>query len=491
MPDSYSESEEYQIRQEKLEKLEQRGIDPYPHNFNKIQTVAEAVDLFVDDPDEELGETVKVAGRIRRRRLHGKAAFADLVDHSGQIQLYLSARYLDDSEQFDLFNELLDIGDFIGVQGELFKTNEGEISVVVRNFKILSKGLRPLPEKFHGLKDTELRYRKRYLDLLDNPEVRELFLQRSQFVSGLRNWLENRNFIEVETPMMQTLAGGAEAEPFITHHNTLDLDLYLRIAPELFLKRLLVGGFEKVYEINRNFRNEGISTRHNPEFTMLELYWAYADYKEIMVLTEQLLSSVIEQFNPELITEYQENSIDWNTPWERLTIEQAIERHTGIELNSEMSVEEIRKLAETNGYQLEPADSSEAQIFELFETAVEKQLIDPTFIIDFPASLSPLAKRHRNAPERAERFELFAGGLEVGNAYSELNDPREQKENFLRQTEDSSKIDSDYIEALEYGMPPAGGLGLGIDRLVMLLTNSASIRDVILFPLLQPLSRED
>ncbi len=487
--DETNPSEEYEIRREKLQKLRENSIEPYPHNFDRKHSCREALSLWDDESEEDLGEIVRVAGRLRRRRIHGKAAFGDMVDNSGEIQIYLSANYLDEADWFERFLELIDLGDFIGVEGELFTTNEGEISIVVRKFKLLAKGLRPLPEKFHGLKDTETRYRKRYLDLMDNPKVREKFEQRSRFIAAVRKNLATRGFMEVETPMMQTLAGGAEAEPFTTHHKTLDLDLYLRIAPELFLKRLLVGGFEQVFEINRCFRNEGISTRHNPEFTMLELYWAYADYEDIMELTEELLSGVVEELFKTQETAYDGVKIDWSTPWQRLTIDEAIKQECGLEVDLSMEPGEIRKLAAGAGYELETAETASGQLLELFETTVEKKLINPTFITDFPADVSPLAKRHRETETRAERFELFAGGLEVGNAYSELNDPFEQRKNFENQAENSEDIDNDYIEALEHGMPPAGGLGLGIDRLVMLLTDSQSIRDVILFPLLQPRSR--
>ncbi len=480
------EGDHFSVRKQKLEELRQRGREVYPHKFERIHSCQEAIELFDPESDEDLGAEVKVAGRIRGRRLHGKAAFGDLVDASGQIQIYLSPNYLEQEEQFEEFTELWDLGDYGGVRGELFETNEGEISIVVRELTLLAKGLRPLPEKFHGLKDRELRYRKRYLDLLDNREVRDTFKQRSQFISALRRYLEERDFLEVETPMMQTLAGGAEAEPFETHHNALDLDLYLRIAPELFLKRLLVGGFERLFEINRNFRNEGISTRHNPEFTMLELYWSYADYEKIMELAEELVSAAVKEVAGSHKTNFRGEEIDWSTPWRRLSLQEAIEAETGLEIAVDTPPEETRKLAADAGYELDEKSTAGGQLLELFEEAVEAKLTEPTFVIDFPADVSPLAKEHREDERLAERFELFAGGLEVGNAYTELNDPLKQRRNFEEQADSEEEIDDNFLEALEYGMPPAGGLGLGIDRLVMLLTDSSSIRDVILFPLLQP-----
>lgn len=476
----------YEQRREKLEELRTNGVKPYPYSYDQTDSTISARNKFDPESEEELGAEVRVAGRLMTRRMHGKAAFADLQDAVGQIQIYFSPKYLDNEELFEQFEKLWDLGDIIGVRGELFETDEGEITIVVREGKLLTKGLRPLPEKFHGLKDRETRYRKRCLDLISNPGTRETFRLRSNFISNLRRQLETRDFLEVETPMMQQLAGGAEAEPFETHHNTLGLDLYLRIAPELFLKRLLVGGLEKVFEINRSFRNEGISSRHNPEFTMLELYWAYTDYHAIMQLTEEMIAEAIENTTGSLEVEYEDRSVNWSTPWRRLTLVEAVGEFTELEVDLEQAPETIASSARENGIEVELCGSAGEQVLEIFEEAVEDQITKPTFITEFPREVSPLAKPHRDNPKVCERFELFAGGLEIGNAYSELNDPELQRENLENQAGETDKIDEDFLEALEYGMPPAGGLGIGIDRVAMLITNSSSIRDVILFPLLAP-----
>ncbi|MGM0381060.1 MAG: lysine--tRNA ligase [bacterium] len=478
----------YQQRRKKAEDLKEKEINPYPYSYDRTDSTCSAKKKFDPDSDEELGAEVQVAGRLMTRRMHGGAAFADLQDGEGQIQIYFSPKYLQEEDLFEQFENLWDVGDIIGVRGELFETGEGEITIVVREGKLLAKGLRPLPEKFHGLKDRETRYRKRSLDLISNSEARETFKARSRFISNLRRQLEAEDFLEVETPMMQKLAGGAEAEPFKTHHNALNLDLYLRIAPELFLKRLLVGGLEKVFEINRNFRNEGISTRHNPEFTMMELYWAYADYFDIMQLTEQTLAEAIETTAGSLQVEYDDQEIDWSLPWRRLTLVEAVREYTDLGVDLEQEPEEIAESARQQNIEVELCSSAGEQILEIFEEAVEDKLLQPTFITEFPREVSPLAKPHRDKPGVCERFEFFAGGLEIGNAYSELNDPQLQRQNFEEQVDSAGEIDDNFLEALEYGMPPAGGLGIGIDRVVMLITNSASIRDVILFPLLAPKS---
>ena len=480
-----SPDEFFKIRREKKQQLQANGINPYPYQFDRTEHSTEAKAMFDPSAEEELGETVRVAGRITARRVHGKATFLDLSDEQGTIQIYVSEGYLDREEQYQEIDEFWDVGDYAGVHGELFETNEGEISVVARNLTLLSKGLRPLPEKFHGLQDIELRYRKRYLDLLSNPDVREIFHVRSEFIFSLRRQLREQSFTEVETPMMQTLAGGAEAEPFQTHHNALDIDLFLRVAPELFLKRLLVGGFERVFEINRNFRNEGVSSRHNPEFTMLELYEAYADYHDIMERTEQMVSQAIMDSTGSMVTEFESKTIDWTPPWSRRTMLALIEDRTGLNLSVDQSAEEIFDKAHEAGIAVEPTEKTGAQIMEVFEEAVETSLIDPTFVTQFPSDICPLAKSHREIRGVSERFELFAGGLEIGNAYSELNDPVLQREKFEEQADSPEQIDEDFLEALEYGMPPAGGLGLGIDRFSMLITGSESIRDVILFPLMK------
>jgi lysyl-tRNA synthetase class 2 len=479
-------NEFFEIRCQKLKQLRKQGIDPYPYKFEPTDSSVSAKEKFDPDSEEEIGPEVSVAGRVMTRRLHGSAAFADLQDEEGQIQVYFSGKYLDDSDDFEQFENLWDVGDIVGIRGGLFETGEGEITVVAREVKMLSKGLRPLPEKFHGLQDKELRYRKRSLDMISNPEVKEIFKMRSKIVSLLRRGLEDRGFLEVETPMMQKMAGGADAQPFETHHNALHLDLYLRIAPELFLKRLLVGGFEKVFEVNRNFRNEGISTRHNPEFTMMELYWAYADYYDIMDLTEQICADIVEKISGGSVTEFNGKKIDWSAPWDRYPLLEIVNERTGLDVSLSQSASEIYQQAVEAGIEPEEKNSSGAQLLEIFEEEIEGELVKPTFITEFPAEVSPLAKPHRNKEGVCERFELFAGGLEIGNAYSELNDPLLQRKNFEGQVEAGGEIDEPFVEALEYGMPPAGGLGIGIDRLVMLISGATSIRDVILFPLLQP-----
>ncbi|MFP4687297.1 MAG: lysine--tRNA ligase [bacterium] len=486
MSEGQEANEFFEVRCEKLEKLRKRGINPYPYKFEPTDSSVSAREKFDPDSEEKIGPEVTVAGRIMTRRLHGSAAFADLQDEAGQIQIYYSGKYLDDSEKFEEFENLWDVGDIVGIRGGLFETGEGEITVVAREMKMLAKGLRPLPEKFHGLQDKELRYRKRSLDMISNPEVRDVFKIRSRVISLLRRQLEDKKFLEVETPMMQKIAGGADARPFQTHHNALHLDMFLRIAPELFLKRLLVGGFEKVFEVNRNFRNEGISTRHNPEFTMLELYWAYADYYDIMDLTEEICARIVKKIAGDSVTKFNGREIDWSVPWERYPLVEIVNERCGLDVSLAQSAQQIYAEASAAGIELEEKSSSGAQILEIFEETIEGELDRPTFITEFPAEVSPLAKPHRDKPEVCERFELFAGGLEIGNAYSELNDPLLQRENFEAQVKDGGEIDEPFLEALEYGMPPAGGLGIGIDRLVMLITGAPSIRDVILFPLLQP-----
>lgn len=478
-------NDQIEHRRENLESLRERGVDPFPRHYDRTHTAEEARERF--DPDEEDADRVRVSGRIVAERLHGSAAFLDLKDASGTIQVYLSSNYLDDDAEngYEQFEECWDLGDFVGVEGKLFETDEGETSVVARRLTFLGKGLRPLPEKFHGLKDRETRYRKRYLDLLSNDDVREIFERRSEFVSTLRRAFEERGYNEVETPMMQDLPGGAEAEPFVTHHEALDRDLYLRIAPELYLKRLLVGGFEQVFEVNRNFRNEGLSTRHNPEFTMLELYRAYVDYTHIMELTETVLSDVFEELTGRTELEYDGATIDLSTPWRRVELVDLVNEETGLDVSLDQPAAEILEVARSKDIDVAPADTSGEQILEVFEEAVEDTIHEPTFVTNFPSVVSPLAKDDPEDERTSERFELFVGGLEVGNAYSELNDPDEQRRNFERQADAPEEVDEDYLEALEHGMPPAGGLGLGIDRLVMLLTNSTSIREVILFPMLR------
>ncbi|NYE57901.1 lysine--tRNA ligase [Carboxydothermus ferrireducens] len=475
------------VRLEKLSELRKMGIEPYGGKFERTHTAKEILDNF----EQLVDKTVKIAGRIMAKRGHGKASFAHIQDMSGKIQIYARQNELGE-EAYKLF-EKLDIGDIIGVTGHVFKTQKGEITVWLSSFEILAKSLRPLPEKWHGLTDVELRYRQRYVDLIVNPEVRETFILRSRIVKTIREFLDQKGFLEVETPMMHPIAGGAAARPFITHHNALDMKLYLRIAPELYLKRLLVGGFEKVYEINRNFRNEGISTKHNPEFTMLELYQAYADYHDMMDITEELITHVAEKVLGTLEITYQGTPIKLQRPWKRIPMLKAIEEVTGVDFASVKDPVQAYAKAKELGVPVEEDMGWGEIITAVFEEKVEPTLINPTFVIDYPVEVSPLAKRQKENPDLTYRFELFIYGREMANAFSELNDPIDQKERFLKQLEARAKgneeahmMDEDYITALEYGMPPAGGLGIGIDRLVMLLTDQASIRDVILFPLMRP-----
>ncbi len=481
-----SVSELKQVRLDKLGELRDLGIDPFGSRFERDSSAQKIQDDFAALD----GQTVRIAGRIMSKRRHGKAGFANLQDLSGEIQLYFRKDDVGE-EKYELFKKL-DMGDILGIEGFVFRTQKGEISVHVHDFTYLSKSLNPLPEKWHGLKDVELRYRQRYVDLIVNPAVKEVFIKRSQIIKGLRQYLENRGFLEVETPMMQPIAGGATARPFITHHNALDMNLYLRVAPELYLKRLIVGGLEKVYEINRNFRNEGISTKHNPEFTMLELYQAYGDFQVMMELTEDLVSSVALQVNGSMIADFEGEQIDFTPPWRRVTMLDAIKEYTGLDFTIIKNDEEARQAAEQMGLKVRPTDSRGEIINEVFEEFVESKLIQPTFVYGHPVEISPLAKRNADQPEITDRFEVFIMQREIANAFSELNDPLDQRERFLKQVEkraggdaEAHMMDEDYINALEYGMPPAGGLGIGIDRLVMLMTNSPSIRDVILFPTLR------
>ena len=488
MPDSNREDlpDLISTRLQKIDELWSRGINPFGKRFEVLH---HAADIIAEYPDND-GQDVVIAGRLMAKRGHGKASFADLQDFSGRIQIY--AR-LDDlgAEAYDLY-KILDIGDIIGVKGTVFRTKRGEISVSVKGFVILAKSLRPLPEKWHGLKDVDLRYRHRYLDLIVNPEVKDVFLKRIEIIKAMRHFLEERGFYEVETPMMQPVAGGAAARPFITHHNALDIDLYLRIAPELYLKRLLVGGFEKVFEINRNFRNEGISTKHNPEFTMMELYQAYADYEDMMEITESMISFVVQKVFGSLKITYQGREIDFTVPWDRLSMLDAVRLYTGEDF-SHFDREQAHRQAAELGVDV-GKDAVWGQVLNaVFEEYVEDKLIQPTFITGHPVEVSPLAKRNPQNPRLTDRFELFINTWELANAFSELNDPLDQRKRFEQQLEERAKgdeeahaMDEDYITALEHGMPPAGGLGIGIDRLVMILTNSPSIRDVILFPTMRP-----
>lgn len=475
------------VRLEKLQELRDMGVDPFGGRFERstmAQTIKDSFDSFE-------GQTVQVAGRMMSKRRHGKAGFANLQDYSGSIQLYFRQDDLG-SDKYELFKKM-DMGDIIGISGIVFRTQKGEMSIHVYDLTYLSKSLHPLPEKWHGLKDVELRYRQRYVDLIVNPGVKEVFVKRSRIIRDIRRYLDELGFLEVETPMMQPIPGGATAKPFITHHNALDTELYLRIAPELYLKRLLVGGLEKVYEINRSFRNEGISTRHNPEFTMLEIYQAYADFQDMMDLTEGLISSVVKQVNGSLQVEFEGRTIDFTTPWKRLPMLEAIKQYTGLDFVNIMGDDEALQAAKNLGMELEPGATRGEIINEVFESFVEEHLVQPTFIFGHPVDISPLAKRNHETPEFTDRFELFIVQREIANAFSELNDPIDQRDRFQKQVQkrqsgdgEAHMMDEDYIRALEYGMPSAGGLGIGIDRLVMLITGSSSIRDVIFFPTLRP-----
>jgi len=474
-------------RRAKLDALIELGQDPFPRRFRVESSVSEIRARFEEKSAEELEAEkplVRLAGRLIAVRGHGKVSFADLSDGGSQLQLYLRKNDLDESS-WSVFKQL-DLGDFLGVDGTVFRTRAGELSVAVGDLQVLAKALRPLPEKYHGLADREARARQRYLDLLSNPTSRKVFEVRSKVVSSLRRRLEAAGYIEVETPMMQPIPGGATARPFVTHHNTLDLDLYLRIAPELYLKRLIIGGFERVFELNRNFRNEGISTRHNPEFTMLEFYCAYSDYELMMDFTEELVVGVAEEVTGNLQVPWGEHIIDFSRPWRRLALRDAILEYS--DLTPEDLVDRKRMEAAARALEVQRIDerSDGNLLAELYEMTAEPKMINPTFIMDYPRDISPLTKSTPGNPELVERFELFIGGLEVANAYTELNDPAEQRRRFVEQAEaGGGVVDEDFLLAMEHGMPPTGGEGIGIDRLVMLLTNRQSIRDVILFPQLR------
>jgi len=475
-------------RRSKLEQLRELGVEPFPGRFRVEESVSHVVRRYRDVTAESLEtETprVRLAGRLRAVRGHGKVSFADLSDGADQIQIYLRKNDLDDTS-WQVF-KLLDLGDFLGVEGTLFRTRTGELSVAVSHVDVLSKAARPLPEKYHGLADRESRARQRYLDLLSNSESRRVFEVRSRVISGVRRYLDDAGFLEVETPMMQPIPGGATARPFVTHHNTLDLELYLRIAPELYLKRLIIGGIERVYEINRNFRNEGISTRHNPEFTMLEFYWAYADYELLMDFTEDMVTSIARDVLGTLTLPWGDTTIDLTPPWKRITLRDAILEYSDLTPDDLDGRDRMEAAAERVGVQRIEERSDGKLLEELYEMTAEPQMIDPAFIMDYPRDISPLTKSKPGHPDVVERFELFIGGLEVANAYTELNDPAEQRRRFEEQAAaGGGVIDEDFVLAMEHGMPPTGGEGIGIDRLVMLLTDRQSIRDVILFPQLRP-----
>ncbi len=487
--DNVNELNEIQkIRLKKLDELKALGVAPFGKKFPPSHSLQQIKDNF----DELENQRVKVAGRIMAIRGHGKAAFFDIQDQTGRLQMYIRKDGVAE-ETFKLY-KLLDIGDIVGIEGDVFKSKKGEISVAVSNLTLLAKSLRPLPEKWHGLKDTDIRYRQRYLDLITNPEVKQTFLIRSKIISTMRRYLDERGFVEVETPVLSPIAGGAAARPFITHHNALDMELYLRIATELYLKRLIVGGFEKVYEIGKDFRNEGISIKHNPEFTMIELYQAYADYEDMMKLMEDMVAHIAKEVLGTTKVNYQGVEIDLTPPWKRMTMVEAVKQYTDIDFNLIESDEEAREIARKLHIEdVEDQDTKGKILNLIFEEKVEEHLVQPTFIYNYPIEISPLAKKIEDNPNFTYRFEAFITGREMANAFSELNDPIDQRERFLQQlkereagNEEAHAFDEDFITALEYGMPPTGGLGIGIDRLVMLLTDSYSIRDVILFPTMRP-----
>jgi lysyl-tRNA synthetase class 2 len=472
-----------QQRREKLERIKQLGVDPYGGRFDDVES-AKSVRARFDEKTP--GQRATCAGRIVLLRDIGKLIFITLRDSSGTIQLGLSKKLLE--SQWELI-KLIELGDTIGAEGQLGLTKTGELTIWVEKITLLCKSLLQPPEKFHGLADTELRYRQRYVDLWANPEVMERFKKRLAIISTIRSFLQEKGFYEVETPMMQTIAGGAAAKPFVTHHNALDIDLYLRIAPELFLKRLLVGGMEKVFEVNRNFRNEGLSPRHNPEFTMMEIYQAYADYNIMMELTESLIGGLVEKHCESPKIQFGDCEVDFSRPWKKIPYSELFNKYCDCDIGD---IAAVRKKAKAAGIEESKMDD-EVVINKLFEEKVESNLVNPTFVIDYPGKLCPLTKRSKLNPDLAERFELYIGRIEIANAYTELNDPQVQYENFTSQVKGAGEdentfrsLDEDFINALKYGMPPAGGLGIGIDRLIMLLTGTTNIRDVILFPLLKP-----
>ena len=486
-------SEQEALRREKLAKLQAEGKDPFDvYKVNRTHSSKEVKDNF----DTLEGKEVTVAGRIMSKRGQGKVVFSDIHDRDGKIQLFIKIDEV--GEEALKQYKTNDLGDWVACTGEVFKTKTGEISVKAKTIELICKSLKPLPEKWHGLKDPDLRYRQREVDIITNPEVKTTFMKRSQIIKGIREFLDNRGFLEVETPMLATIAGGASARPFITHHNTLDLDMFLRIAPELYLKRCIVAGFEKVYELGRTFRNEGMSVRHNPEFTMIELYQAFADYNDMMELTENMVAEVCKKVNGTTKVTYQGTEIDFMPPWRRITMVDAVKEYAGIDFNEIKTDEEAQAIAKEKHLEFpKPLNTvTKGEVLNmLYEEFCEQHMIQPTFIIDYPVEISPLTKKKRGNEMFTERFEGFVFGRELCNAYSELNDPIVQRERFAQQAkerelgdDEAYMIDEEFMSALETGMPPTGGLGIGIDRLVMFLTDSASIRDVILFPTMKPLN---
>ncbi len=494
-------SEFREARLIKANTILRKGFQPYRENFNISHSTQVLLNTYNHlENGQEIDVNISIAGRVLAKRVMGKIAFFSISDQDGSIQLYLDKLIINENNQpnhltFEDIKELVDIGDWIGVYGSIKKTNKGELSVKVSRWEMLSKSLQPLPDKWHGLTDIEKRYRQRYLDLIVNPQSKNVFKIRAHCISSIRRWLDDRKFLEIETPILQSEAGGAEARPFITHHNTLDIPLYLRIATELHLKRMVVGGFERVYELGRIFRNEGISTKHNPEFTSVEIYQAFANYKDMMNLAEELVSNIVLTICKSLEIQYQGEQLNFSQPWERISMKESVKRFTGIDFDSfDGDFLKAKETLLSNDIEISPKINSLGRLLnEAFEQKVESNLIQPTFIIDYPIEISPLARRHNNNKDLVQRFELFIAGREIANAFSELIDPVDQRSRLemqqsLRDAGDLEAhcIDEDFIQALEVGMPPTGGLGIGIDRLIMLITNSASIRDVIPFPLLKP-----
>ncbi|MBO8234617.1 lysine--tRNA ligase [Prochlorococcus marinus XMU1419] len=493
-------SEIREARLQKANKLVSKGFDSYAESFKVTHTTKFLFQKFdYLENGQEQDFSVKVAGRVMAKRVMGKIAFFTISDQEGQIQLYLDKRIINFENQkllsFDDIKELVDIGDWIGVCGTIKKTNKGELSIKVEKWEMLSKSLQPLPDKWHGLTDIEKRYRQRYLDLIVNPLSKNVFKTRAKCISFIRKWLDKRNFLEIETPILQSEAGGAEARPFITHHNTLDIPLYLRIATELHLKRMVVGGFEKVYELGRIFRNEGISTKHNPEFTSVEIYQAFSNYVDMMDLTEELIKDIVVDACGSLVINYQNREIDFSKPWSRVSMKEIVKKYTGIDFDSfSGDFEAAKKAFKRINVEFPTKVNTMGRLLnEVFEQKVESELIEPTFVFDYPVEISPLARAHQDNKEMVQRFELFIVGRELANAFSELIDPVDQRERMQLQQSlrdegdlEAHCIDEDFLNALEIGMPPTGGLGIGIDRLIMLITNSPSIRDVIPFPLLKP-----
>lgn len=485
-------SEVLQVRRDKLKDLVAKGQDPF--KITKYERTAFSTQI-ADNFEEFEGKEVQIAGRIMAKRGMGKASFIDILDRDGRIQSYVRRDAIGD-DAFDTFITY-DIGDIVGVKGTVFKTQKDEISVRASDVLLLTKSLQVLPEKYHGLKDNELRYRQRYVDLIVNPEVKDVFIKRTKIVKAIRTFLDERDYLEVETPILNTVAGGAAAKPFVTHHNTLDLDMYLRIANELPLKRLIVGGFDRVYEMGRMFRNEGMSMKHNPEYTAMEVYTAYEDYEYVMKLTEDLVAFCCLQSNGSTKVEFQGTELDFTPPWARISMTDAVTKYTGVDFNSFKELDEMKVAAKKLGVDIQPFMTKGHLISEAFEIHCEKHMIQPTFVTHHPVEISPLAKKNADNPEITDRFEAFVNTWEIANAFSELNDPIDQRERFEAQVDakdlgddEAHPMDDDFINSLEVGMPPTGGLGVGVDRLVMLLTNSSSIRDVILFPTMKPIKND-